>query len=366
MKELLKKLVQADSTPAKGELLTAQIIAEHLKSFGIDSVVDSWDNNRANVTLVVRSSGLKPGLLFVSHLDVVPPGEEKWQSRPFEASEKDGKIFGRGSADMKGGIVAIITAIEAIVESDVKLQGDIIFSATAGEETDSCGVKRFVKGSCEQLSELAGIVIPEPTNFEIVTTHRGMLWFEITTTGKTAHGSMPQLGINAIDSMMVLLGRLKTYKKQKLPTGCSMSINTISGGKSVNVVPDTCTVAIDLRTEAGKTGEHFIDDFKNIFAELNERDSKFKAEVSVIRNVGALETDNNCDFVKAFCKTVEITETQSVVFCTDGPFLSDLAPVIIFGPGKSNLAHKPDEYIDLSDVKKATQYYKEIILKFLT
>ncbi|MFC1677344.1 M20 family metallopeptidase [Planctomycetota bacterium] len=366
MKELLKKLVQADSTPAKGELLTAQIIAEHLKSFGIEPIVDSWDNNRANIIAVVNSSGQKPALVFVTHLDVVPSGAGKWQTPPFEAIEKDGKIFGRGSGDMKGGIVAIITAIEEIVKSKVKLQGDIIFSGTAGEETDSCGIKRFVKVSSGQLPELAGIVIPEPTDFEIVTAHRGMLWLEITTKGKTAHGSMPRLGINAIDSMMAVLGRLEAYKKQKLPAGCSMSINTIAGGKAVNVIPDNCTVAIDLRTEAGKAGDCFIDDLKNIFAELNERDSKFKAEVSVIRNVGALETDNDCDFVKTFCKAVEITETRSVGFCTDGPFLADLAPVIIFGPGRPDLAHKPDEYIDLADVKEAAQYYKEIIFKFLT
>ncbi|MHC4634928.1 MAG: M20/M25/M40 family metallo-hydrolase, partial [Planctomycetota bacterium] len=104
--------------------------------------IDQWDGNRANITARIRSGGSKGILLFACHLDVVPPGEGQWRKPPFSGIEGDGKIFGRGSADMKGGITAAVTAIKELVDSKAKLDGDIIFFAGAGEETDSCGIKR--------------------------------------------------------------------------------------------------------------------------------------------------------------------------------------------------------------------------------
>ncbi len=371
MKELLRKLIQADTTPQKGELAAAQIISDELSRSGIDSAIDRWGQNRANLIARVTSPGRKGAILFVCHLDVVPPGEAKWEYAPFAGVESGGKIYGRGSTDMKGGITAAVTALRQIVESGVKLQGDIVLFAAAGEETDSCGAKRFVRDCGEQLPELAGVVIPEPTDFEIVTAHRGLLWLKVTTKGKAAHGSTPHLGVNAITSMRALLGELENYKirfePHKLLGECSMSINTIQGGKAINVVPDKCDIGIDIRTVPSQNHQDIIDDFQEIFAKLKSKNSQFDAEVSIVRSVGALETDSSCDFVKDFCSAVGISKTRAVGFTTDGPHFAPLgAPVVIFGPGKSHLCHKPNEYIDIDDVEKAVEYYKNIILKFLS
>jgi succinyl-diaminopimelate desuccinylase len=370
MKKLLSKLIQAQTTADKGELAAAEIIASELKRFGIDSRIDSWDKTRANITAQVKSSGRKGALLFACHLDVVPPGEAKWQNPPFAAVESNGRIYGRGSADMKGGIAAIVTAIGEIADSGTKLKGDIILFAAAGEETDSCGTKRFVR-DYGGLPELAGVVLPEPTDFEIITAHRGMLWLKVQTFGKAAHSSTPQLGVNAIASMKSILNELDNFKirfePHELLGECSMSVNTITGGKAMNIVPDKCDTGIDIRTVPGQNHQDIIDDVQKIFAKLKQKNSEFEAAVSVIRQVGALETDSRCDFVRDFCSAAGINETTAVGFTTDGPFFASLgAPVIIFGPGKPHLAHKPDEYIDISDLKIAVEYYKNIILKFLT
>jgi succinyl-diaminopimelate desuccinylase len=234
MMELLRQLVQAESTPEKGELAVAQIISQELGRAQIDARIDCWDRNRANLVAHVESTGHKDALLFACHLDVVPPGQAKWEHPPFAGIESNGRIYGRGSADMKGGIVATLSAIKQIVESGVKLDGDIILTAAAGEETDSCGAKRFVSSHKAILPTLAGVVLPEPTDFEVVTAHRGMLWLEVITRGKAAHGSTPELGVNAITSMKAILDKLEDYEIAFEPHeslgGCSMSINTISGG----------------------------------------------------------------------------------------------------------------------------------------
>jgi len=370
MKELLKELIQAETTFDKGELSAAEVISIGFRRSGIDSRIESWDLTRANILAHIQSTGSRPALLFACHLDVVGPGEALWKHSPFTAVESEGKIYGRGSVDMKGGIAAAVTAISRIVGSGVKLQGDIIFLAVAGEETDSCGAKRFISDH-ESPPELVGVIIPEPTDFAIVTAHRGMLWLEVTTKGKAAHSSTPQLGVNAIASMRSVLDELENYEiaaePHKLLGRCSMSINTISGGKAFNVVPDKCNIGIDIRTLPDQNHQDIIADLEKIFAKLKSENPQFEAEVSILREVQALETDCSSDFVKDFCSVVGTNETRAVGFTTDGPCFESLkAPIIIFGPGKPELCHKPDEYIEISDLEKAVEHYKNIILKFLT
>jgi succinyl-diaminopimelate desuccinylase len=370
MKKLLKKLIQAQTTAVKGELAAAEIISTELGRYGIESHIDRWAENRANITAQVKSSGRKGALLFACHLDVVPAGEVNWSKPAFEAVESDGKIYGRGSADMKGGIAAIVTAIGEIVNSATKLQGDIIFFGAAGEETDSCGTRRFVH-EVGRLPELTGAIITEPTDFEIITAHRGMLWLKVETFGKAAHSSTPHLGVNAITSMRAVLNELDNFKirfePHELLGECSMSVNTIAGGEAINIVPDKCKIEIDIRTVPGQNAQDIIDNLQKIFAKLKQKNPQFEAAVSIIRQVGALETDSGCDFVKDFCSAVGVTKTSAVGFTTDGPYFASLGvPVVIFGPGKPQLAHQPDEYIDISDLKKGVEYYKNIILKFLS
>ena len=370
MKELLKELIEAESTPEKGELAAAEVISTELGRSGINSRIDTWDSARANIVAHVKSTGSRAALLFACHLDVVGPGEAAWKHPPFGAVESNGRIYGRGSVDMKGPTAAIVSAIRRIVDSGAKLQGDLILLGCAGEETDSCGAIRF---ACDhrELPELAGVIVPEPTDFAVVTAHRGMLWLEVTTKGKAAHSSAPQLGVNAINSMRLILNELENYQvpvePHELLGKCSMSINTITGGKALNVVPDKCSIRIDIRTLPGQNNQDVVADFERVFAGLKSRDAQFDAEVSVLREMHALETDCGCDFVKDFCSCVGANETKAVGFATDAPHFVPLgAPAVIFGPGKPTLCHKSDEYIDVADLEKAAEYYRQVILSFLT
>jgi len=370
MKTLLKELIQAESTPEKGELAAAEVISASFLQSGIESHIDTWQQNRANVVAHLKSAGRKAGLLFACHLDVVGPGEATWTYPAFGAVEADGRIYGRGSTDMKGGTAAAVTAIRRIVDSGTELQGDLLFVASAGEETDSCGAERFVNDP-GQLPGLAGVVIPEPTDFALVTAHRGMLWLKVTTTGKAAHSSTPHLGVNAIASMRRILDELDDYEMavgpHELLGECSMSVNTIEGGKALNVVPDRCSTGIDFRTLPNQDHRRIITDLEQILAKLKSGNPQFEAAVSVIRQMQALETDRRCDFVEALCRVVGTNETKAVGYTTDGPYFTKLsAPVVVFGPGKPALCHKPDEYIDIGDLEKGVEHYKNIILNFLT
>ena len=171
--------------------------------------------------------------------------------------------------------------------------------------------------------------------------------------------------------MNSLLDHLKDYKiphaEHPLLGTCSMSINEIHGGKATNVVPDECFIKIDIRTLPNQDYEQIIENFRQIFDRLKANDNRFQADISVIRSANAMVTDSETAFVKSFCRLVEIEKTRAVGFTTDGPFLAKTGlHVVIFGPGKTHLCHKPDEYIDLPDLDKAKEYYKKIVKGMLT
>jgi len=370
MKDLLKQLIQADSTADKGETAAAEVVAQWFAGHGIDAQVDRWDTNRANVVARVGTSGRRPGLLFLCHLDVVGPGEEAWDHPPFEAVEEKGRIYGRGAVDMKGGIAAVVATLCKAVDAQLPLQGDIIFVATAGEETDSSGVQRFMQHH-GHLPRLAGAVIPEPTDLSVVTAHRGLFWLKITTRGRAAHSSMPERGVNAITSMRHVLQALEQYQipfePHPLLGKSSLSINMINGGDAMNIIPDRCTIGVDIRTLPGQDHEALRYDIERILAQLKATIPQFDAELTVERSAQAVETDHEGEFIKTFCSAVDVDLTDVIGFTTDASHLVPLGiPIVIYGPGKPKLCHQVDEYINLDALQAAADLFERVIVTFLT
>ncbi len=370
MKDLLKQLIRADSTLGQGESAVAEIIAKQFKKHGIDSQIDRWDSSRANVIGHVRSAGKRPGLLFVCHPDVVGPGDEPWEHPPFSATEENGRIYGRGAVDMKGGIAAVVTAICEVVASHIALQGDIVFAATAGEETDSSGVQRFMLETT-WLPPLAGVIVPEPTDLAVVTAHRGLFWLRITTRGKAVHSSMPERGVNAILSMKRVLDEFERYQiavePHPLLGKSSLSINTIAGGEALNIVPDRCTLGLDIRTLPGQDETALRYDIERMLARLKAAVPQFEAELTTERVARALETDPQCEFVRVFCSAVEVDLTNGIGFTTDAPHLVPLgAPIVIYGPGNPKLCHQVNEYLAVADLQKSAALFKKVLYAFLT
>ncbi len=370
MIDLAKELIAARSTPEAGEWAAAEVLADYFGQRGIACHVDRWDPNRANVTAHVKSSGRRPALYFVCHLDVVSPGEEPWRHDPFKAHEDNGQLYGRGTVDMKGGTAAAAVAIAETLAEGVELRGDIFFAATAAEETDSAGVIRLME-QAESLPQAAGVIIPEPTDFAVVTAHRGLFWLEITTKGKAVHSSMPQRGVNAILAMKQIIDALEHFEIDCRPHPtlgpCSLSINTIAGGEAMNIVPDHCGLGIDIRTLPGQNHDALLCDIERHLTGLKAQDRQVDATVTVYRSVEALETDAGCPFVQTFCSAVDVDLTNAIGFTTDGPHLTPLgAPIVIYGPGQPGQCHQVNEHIAIADLHRATDVFKKVIRAFLT
>jgi succinyl-diaminopimelate desuccinylase len=368
--QLLKKLIAAGAEPHCGQITCAKTLKDYFNNHQIASYIEPVEHNRANFILHIPSQRQKNAIMLLAHLDVVPANENIWSTPPFQPTIKENKLFARGAADMKGPIAAAAAAITEIKKSEKILAGDLIFAATAGEETDSAGIMKFMETAKEKLPPLQGIIITEPTDFKTINAHRGMLWLEITTIGKAVHSSMPEKGINAIQSMQKLLEKIlniKLPKPDQLLGKTTISVNRINAGQANNIVPDKCTAVLDIRTTTQTSHQKIIQKINSLIENLKKNDPEFDAKISkTLRSVESLKTDEKSGFIKEFCRITQSTP-KTVGFATDGPHLEKLnTPIVIFGPGKPEICHQKDEYIDLQDIEKAKNTYKKIISELLT
>ena len=352
--------------PPGDELQAAELVASVLTKIGLEVEVIKHSPTRASVLARLKGSRKKPALLCNGHLDTVPVGSEEWIHDPFGGIVSGGKIWGRGTADMKGGLAALLVAAKALVKAGVPLEGDLIIAATAGEEVDSLGATAVAART--DLGPVQAILIPEPSSNDLCIAEKGALWLEITTQGKTAHGSMPEMGRNAVMMMVALINELGKmtfpHKQHPLLGGFSQSINTILGGVKTNVVPDQCVINVDMRTVPGQDHRAIVKQVEDLVAELRRCTPDLKASVKVANDRAPVETSPNEPAVQIFADIVaEVAGArptpQGVRYYTDAvAFVHALkAPMIICGPGDAKLAHQPNEYVEISKLVQAAKIY---------
>jgi len=357
-------------------MLVAKAIAEKLRENGIESTIQPFGDNRANLVARLKGTGRKKSLVFCGHMDTVSIGDIPWEHDAFGAEETNGRIYGRGSSDMKGGLVALVIAMIEVSKSGITLQGDLVLAATAGEEVECIGASIMVRDGV--LSDAGAMIIAEPSDGEIFVTHKGALWLEIISYGKTAHGSMPEQGINAIENMNLFINTLNDkfkfkYLEDNLLGSPTLNIATISGGIQLNVVPDMCKLQIDIRTVPGQNHLEILSDIKILLAEI-ELSSNAKFDVKVLNDKVAVKNKAGDEFVQLTLDTATELfgseyKPKGVRYCTDAsifvPGFKNGLPVIICGPGEETQAHKPDEYVKTSKYIDSIRLYKEIALRYL-
>jgi succinyl-diaminopimelate desuccinylase len=354
---LCARLVQIRSVnPPGGELAIAEYVAGVLAAGGITTELIPHGPDRASVLARIAGRGEGPNLLYSAHLDTVPVGAEVWLHDPFGGEVADGKVWGRGAADMKGGLAAMIAAALALVKTGTSLAGDLILAFTAGEETDSMGAHAVAQRS--DLGPVGAIVVSEPSSNELFVAEKGALWVELTTYGQTAHGSMPELGRNAVMMMVALLGELDRQSvpcdEHPLLGSFTRSINTIAGGVKTNVVPDRCTATVDMRTVPGQDHAALLHQIEALIADLSARQPGFQASIEVLNDNLPLTTPPDHPTVARMASVIEAVTgrrplPQGVRYYSDAVAYvpAFAAPMLICGPGQAGLAHQPNEYVEI-------------------
>jgi succinyl-diaminopimelate desuccinylase len=360
--------------PPGDEMAAAEYISEVMAKAGLEAEVVRHSPTRASALVRLRGSGKAPALLFSGHLDTVPVGAEAWVHEPFSGEVAEGKIWGRGAADMKGGVAALMAAMKILAEACLPLKGDVILAATAGEEINSLGAT--VIASRKDLGPVQAVLIPEPSANELFIAEKGAFWVELVTQGKTAHGSMPDLGRNAV-LMMVRL--IEAFEKLEIPfqphpllDGFSRSVNTIAGGVKTNVVPDACTAAIDMRTVPGQDHQAILRQIEGLIADLGRKIPDFRASAKIINDRAPVETPAENPAVGLFSEVIREATGRSPLpkgtrYFTDGVVLAPAlkAPLLICGPGAPGLAHQPNEHLEIDKLLESVRIYTLAALRFL-
>jgi succinyl-diaminopimelate desuccinylase len=373
---LCRDLVRFKSVnPPGDELEIAEYVAGVLREAGLTVEMVPHTPTRASVLARLKGSGEMPALFYTGHLDVVPVGAEEWLHDPFEGEVVEGELWGRGASDMKGGNAAMIVATKVLAAANLPLKGDLILAFTAGEEGEQLGAAEIA--ARPDLAPVQAVVVAEPSSNDVYVAEKGAFWLQITTHGKTAHGSMPHLGQNAIMMMVALLSELDSlavpYEEHPLLGGFTRSVNTIAGGVKTNVVPDQCTVTIDQRTVPGQDHGAILRQVEELIADLGQRLPDFRASVEVINDRIPVATSPGEPVVQRFCDVVaEVTGARPVPkgvnYYTDAVVFAPAlnAPMIICGPGEAKLAHQPNEYVEVPKMVEAAKIFTLAAVQLLT
>ncbi|HZS93501.1 MAG TPA: M20 family metallopeptidase [Chloroflexota bacterium] len=373
--DLTRDLIQLRSVnPPGDEQPVAELLAGVMESYGLEVEVQVLAENRANVIGRLRGTGTGH-LVLTGHLDVVPPGEQAWRHDPFGGEEEDGRLFGRGSADMKGGVAAMVTAAGLLARDGFKPKADLIVATTAGEEAGMLGAKAMVERA--SLAGSAYLVVGEPTDLDVFIAEKGVLWVRVKAFGRTAHGSMPHLGANAISVLARLIPPLEeypfTFDEHPLLGSPTFGANVIRGGNKTNVVPDYAEVELDLRTVPGQDHEDMIAKIRSMAEEAAaEVPGEIRIEVEAFNDKGPVETAAEEELVTATVAAVGDVRGQEpfvggVPYGTDAAFLGPGfgIPMVICGPGAQGMAHQPDESVETNQLVQAVDIYRDIARRLL-
>ncbi len=360
--------------PPGDELKAAEYVFSVLQKAGLQGQLIRHSPTRASAIARLKGSGEKPAVLYNGHLDTVPVGAEEWIHDPFGGEIADGRVWGRGASDMKGGLAAMMAAVKTLAETKASLRGDLILAATAGEEVDSVGANAIAQMLGSEPSQ--AVIISEPSSNEIFIAEKGAFWLELTTHGKTAHGSMPEQGRNAVMMMAKLIDEFEKidipFRPHPLLGGFTRSVNTIAGGIKTNVVPDCCRATIDMRTVPGQDHGAILGRVERLLEDLGRKDAEFRASVRVINDRAPVETSPDEPVLQTFTEAVtEVTGSKpvprGVAYFSDGVvFVPALkAPLLLCGPGEARLAHQPNENVEISRLIQSAEIFTKAALRLL-
>lgn len=364
---LTRKLLSFNNiNPPGNEEGIARYVAELLAENGFNVKLPEFDKGRLHLIAEKGLSIHTPPVVFSGHFDTVPLGNNKWSVDPFAGEVRDGKIWGRGSSDMKGGVAAmILAAIDAFRNESP--EGGVRLIFTAAEETGCTGIQQLMK-TIGNPGHARAVIVGEPTGNLPATGHKGAIYLNAVTSGRTAHSSMPHLGDNAIykAAESILKARDFRFETEEDPLLGFPTINVgkMSGGLNINSVPDHAEFTIDIRSTS-KTDHNNI--LKRLKDELGEAT---KLEVLVdMKPVYTSEEDPFIKLVYDICGVKGNTEgfPKSLPYLTDGSVLQKAyggVPTIILGPGEAEMAHKTDEFCYISKLEESYRIYSEIILKW--
>jgi succinyl-diaminopimelate desuccinylase len=362
---LTQELTRFDTiNPPGQEQACVEYLGHLLEAAGFTCTYAPLAPGRPNLVARIGGNSDRPPIAFTGHVDVVPLGARPWTKPPFAAEIHEGAIYGRGTADMKAGIAAFVAAC---AELGPRLHGGpgVAVVITSGEETGCEGAFHLARHTTA-LSRAGALVVAEPTTNRPLVGHRGALWLKALTLGVTAHGSMPDKGVNAVYKMARAIGQLERFDfnvaRHPVLGPPTLSVGWTRGGINVNSVPDRAETGIDVRTIPSQSHD----------AVRAQLESYLGAEVTIetITDVPGVWTEPTDPWMRTvFAAVGEITRTEPVAEAA--PYVTDASalaaplgqpPIVILGPGDAHMAHQTDEFCRIDRIEQARAIYTRLVV----
>ena len=373
--EMIEALVAFDTTSRESNLELIRFVEEYLNNHGVEStLIFNQDKSKANLVANMGPATSRGGVVLSGHSDVVPVDGQIWSSDPFRVVERDGRLYGRGTCDMKGFLAVALALVPEFQKCALRSPVHIVL--TYDEETDCSGALRLMQALPETGLAPHAVIIGEPTQMRIINAHKGQTTIETTIVGCEAHSSAPHLGVNAIDIAARLIACLATLSEEAellphtlegaTPPFTTINVGTISGGQQVNIVPAECRFEWEIRAVPDHDVDAVIERFKafadRLVAEAGGDCAAPAITTTVTSSTAAFVPEDDSP-AETLVKTLAgANEANSVAFGTEAPCYQQAGmSVVVFGPGSIEQAHKPDEYIALEQVDACVEFMRRLM-----
>jgi len=372
---ILERLVAFDTTSHLSNLALIEWVERYLAGHGIASRrIVSDDGAKANLLATIGPAS-EGGVVLSGHTDVVPVDGQAWSSDPFVLVEREGRLFGRGSCDMKGFLALALAAVPDFLDAGLKRPAHLAFSYD--EEIGCFGAPAMIDLIGRELPRPALVVVGEPTSMEVVSGHKGIGFWRVTVTGREAHSSRTDLGVSAVMGAARLMGELAAIAERLtraadpasifLPKGPTLTIGTVAGGTAGNILARQCVFQFDLRglphdgSRAALGG--FFDLARQIDAEIKVQAPEGGVVVEQLADVPPLRADPASE-AEAFVRRLAGDNGPARVasFASEaGQFQGAGLPAVLCGPGSIDQAHQPDEYVDLTQMQRGAAFMARLV-----
>jgi acetylornithine deacetylase len=372
--ESLKQLIASPSISStqinwdQGNIEIIQLLATWFEQVGFIIDIQKVPQTHNKYNLLAKLGSGEGGLLLAGHSDTVPFDENSWQSDPFKILEKNDKFYGLGTCDMKGFFAFVLQACKGLTAK--QLNKPLYVLATADEETTMAGARFF---AAQQLMKPDVAIIGEPTNLAPVIMHKGHMSHRITIQGKSGHSSKPNLGVNAIEIMSLVIGQLMALK-DKLAinyvntafdvTAPTLNLGAIKGGDNANRICGRCELDIDMRSLPGMTDSELINLLAEALKPIAEQYPNRVSFEELHPSSPSFEQKQSSDFV-TLAEEISGHKCCAVNYATEAPYIQQLGcQTIVLGPGSIAQAHQPNEFLAHSEIDNTNMILMEMINKY--
>ena len=372
--EMLAELVGFDTTSRVSNLGLIRFVEAYLASHGVRSeLVYDAEGGKANLVATVGPD-VRTGVVLSGHSDVVPVDDQVWSTDPFELVLRDGKLYGRGACDMKGFIATVLSLVPEFKASALQIPVHIVI--TYDEETTCGGAQRLMPELLEMGFAPRAVIVGEPTMMQLVNAHKGVCAVQTRVTGQAAHTSMPQLGVNAIAvaaELIAYIGRLQqelVARPSPLPgfdpPHTTLTVGLIDGGTQFNIVPGECRFGWDIRFVPGDDPLELVarvDQYAaSLLPQMQAVTPGADIQSELLHQGRAFEPDDDSAAVALVKAVTGVNQTLAVGFATEAVYYQQAGmPVVVYGPGNIEQAHKPDEFISVDQLQRCEAFLRNLM-----